>query len=72
MNSQQEETFRNLWEAAWSDNGSYYHDFRDLAKAIRPDLTDAQFDRGWQFCNVTHPNFKQARTDLLMLVHQTL
>ena len=71
MNAEHEETFRNLWDASQTNQQDYYHDFLDLAKAVRPALTDAEFDRGWQFCNVTHPDFNQARTDFLMIVNQT-
>jgi hypothetical protein len=60
MTPEQEETFLNLWEAAQAICREYYHDFRQLAQDIRPNMTDSQFDRGWQFCNCTHPVFKQA------------
>ncbi len=71
MTPEQEETFRNLWEAAQANSREYYHDFRQLAQELRLDLTNARFDKGWQFCNCTHPAFEQARTDFLMIVNQT-
>ncbi len=67
----QEETFRNLWDAAQANQEDYRFDLRALAQEIRPGLTDAEFDRGWQYCNPTGPNFQQARTDFLMIVNQT-
>jgi len=71
MNAEQEETFRNLWEAARANQQDYYHDFLSLAQQVRPEMTETEFNRGWGYCIVTGPDFDQSRTDFLMLVRQT-
>jgi len=65
------EEFRNLWEAAWELSHSRYHEFRDLAQQIRPDLSDADFDRGWQFCTVTQADFNASVAAFINIINQT-
>ena len=71
MNSAQEETFRNLWDAAQGGHEVRY-DLRTLAQQIRPNLTDADFDRGWQHTNPTADDFAHARNEFLLLVRRTI
>ena len=71
MTPEQEEVFHNLWDAAQANGREYYHAFRQLGQDMRPNLTNVEFDKGWQFCNCTHRSFRQARTEFLMIVRQT-
>ena len=52
--------FRNLWE---QDDSEY--EFYKLAKEMKPDITFSEFDKGWQYRLVLHPNYKEAKSEFL-------
>jgi hypothetical protein len=66
-----EEIFRNLWEAAQSNDKDYRFDFRSLAKIMKPNLTDEMFDHGLQHCNFTDTDYEHAKSEFLLIVNQT-
>jgi len=55
--------FKNLWD----DNQDQY-EFYKLAVKIKPNLTFAEFEKGWQYRVVLHPDYKQAKQEFMSVI----
>jgi hypothetical protein len=64
------EEFRNLWDSAQEGREERYN-MRSLAQRINPAMTEADFDRQWQWCNITSENYDVAVAEFVQLVAMT-